>query len=392
MSREGRVAYVRAVMAASVVYQLMALDVEPWFLHAVDKLRRGFLWAGKNEANGGNCLVAWDAVCAPKELGGLGLPNLRWMHAALRARWIWLQRTASDKAWSGLPFEVNQDATALFFASVDITVGSGALLSFWEDPWLHGLSVAAIAPAVLGLVRPSCIKRRTVRDAVPLNAWALDITGELSVDAVVQYLKLWNAVASVRLGVGEDSFRWKWTADGVFSVKSAYRAFFHGTTALPGAANIWHSFAPYKHRFHAWLSLRRRCWTADRRLRRGLPSHVLCPLCGTVDETADHISLQCTFSHAIWTGFGRRTGLDLPGPSADSSLTVWWPGASDRLARRDAKRANSAIMLVMRALWVERNARVFEGVVSPVGVVLDRAVEEWNLWLASRRGLARGVS
>ncbi|KAM0928198.1 hypothetical protein ACQ4PT_002333 [Festuca glaucescens] len=43
MSRDGRVAYVRAVMAASVVYQLMALDVDPWFIQAVDKLRRGFL-------------------------------------------------------------------------------------------------------------------------------------------------------------------------------------------------------------------------------------------------------------------------------------------------------------------------------------------------------------
>ncbi|KAM0911566.1 hypothetical protein ACQ4PT_013380 [Festuca glaucescens] len=78
---DGRVAYVRAVMAASVVYQLMALDVDPWFLQAVDKLRRGFLWAGKNEAHGGNCLVAWDSVCAPKHLGGLELHNLRWMHA-----------------------------------------------------------------------------------------------------------------------------------------------------------------------------------------------------------------------------------------------------------------------------------------------------------------------
>ncbi|KAM0885379.1 hypothetical protein ACQ4PT_030381 [Festuca glaucescens] len=126
-------------------------------------------------------------------------------------------------------------------------VGSGATLRFWEDPWLQGLSVAAIAPAVLRLVRPSCIKRRTVRDAVLLNAWALDITGELTVDAVVQYLKLWSAVASVQLGVGEDTFRWKWTADGVFSVRLAYRAFFHGTTALPGAAHVWHSFAPFKH-------------------------------------------------------------------------------------------------------------------------------------------------
>jgi hypothetical protein len=46
------------------------------------------------------------------------------------------------------------------------------------------------------------MKRRSVSDAVPLNAWALDITGELTVDAVVQYLKLWRAVASVQLGVG----------------------------------------------------------------------------------------------------------------------------------------------------------------------------------------------
>jgi hypothetical protein len=34
-------------MIASVVYQLMALGLEPWFLNAVDKLRRGLLWAGK---------------------------------------------------------------------------------------------------------------------------------------------------------------------------------------------------------------------------------------------------------------------------------------------------------------------------------------------------------
>ncbi|XP_071681344.1 uncharacterized protein [Lolium perenne] len=52
---------------------LMALDVDPWFLHAVDKLRHRFLWEGKNEAHGGNCLVAWDAVCAPKHLGVLNL-------------------------------------------------------------------------------------------------------------------------------------------------------------------------------------------------------------------------------------------------------------------------------------------------------------------------------
>ncbi|KAM0877188.1 hypothetical protein ACQ4PT_035681 [Festuca glaucescens] len=90
MTREGRVVYVQAVMTASVVYQLLALDLDPWFFKAVDKLRRGFLCAGKDDAHGGCCVVAWRLVCQPKSLGGLGLHNLRMMNNALRTRWLWM--------------------------------------------------------------------------------------------------------------------------------------------------------------------------------------------------------------------------------------------------------------------------------------------------------------
>jgi hypothetical protein len=41
-------------------------------------------------------------------------------------------------------------------------------------------------------------------------------------------------------------FTWKWTANGQFSTRSAYRAFFNSSTVLPGAAQLWHSFAPFK--------------------------------------------------------------------------------------------------------------------------------------------------
>jgi hypothetical protein len=43
LTKDGRVAFVQAVLTASIVYQLMALDVDPWFIRAVDRLRRGFL-------------------------------------------------------------------------------------------------------------------------------------------------------------------------------------------------------------------------------------------------------------------------------------------------------------------------------------------------------------
>ncbi|KAM0826096.1 hypothetical protein ACQ4PT_069108 [Festuca glaucescens] len=303
MSREGHLVYVQAVMTASVIYQMLALDLDPWFIKAVDKLWRGFLWDGKDYAQGGCYTVAWRLVCQPKSLGGLGLHNLRLMNTALRTRWMWLQKMDSAKPWSGLDLQVGQDSIALFHASVRITIGDGSSTLFWEDAWVCGLTVEAIAPDLVKLVRPGLRKRRTVRDGLAGNSWPRDIAGELSVDAVVQYLRLWAAVQDVRAssgdGGGHDSFAWKWHEDGRFSSRSAYRVLFHGTVGLPGAPLVWHSFAPLKYKMHAWLALRRRCWTADRRLRRGLPSHTLCPLCNAVDETLDHLSLHCTFARGI---------------------------------------------------------------------------------------------
>jgi hypothetical protein len=69
MSREGCLVYVQEVMMASVVYQLLALDLDHRFIKGVDKLRRGFLWEGKEDAQGGSCTVVWRLVCQPKSLG-----------------------------------------------------------------------------------------------------------------------------------------------------------------------------------------------------------------------------------------------------------------------------------------------------------------------------------
>jgi hypothetical protein len=40
MLREERLVYVQVVMTASVVYQLLALDLDPWFIKAVEQLGR----------------------------------------------------------------------------------------------------------------------------------------------------------------------------------------------------------------------------------------------------------------------------------------------------------------------------------------------------------------
>jgi hypothetical protein len=325
MTREGRAVYVQAVMTTTVIYLPMALDLEPWFLQAVDKLRRGFLWAGTTEASGGCCIVAWDLVCQPEMLGGLGFHNLRLLNTALRTRWLWLEKTDVSKPWSGLELVVSRDTRALFKASIAISIGAGTTVKFWVDAWIDGVDVESIAPALIKLVRPSARRARTMADGLADHRWARDIYGELTVDALREYLMLWNAVQRVpRLGPGvDDVFRWKWTSSGRFSSSTTYRTLFHGTTPLPGAANVWNSFAPLKFKMHAWLALRRRCWTADRRRRRGLQTHIMCPLCGSRAETLDHITLQCPFATAVWTGAATRLGLPNIVPSEHAEIREW---------------------------------------------------------------------
>ncbi|GJN13052.1 hypothetical protein PR202_ga31385 [Eleusine coracana subsp. coracana] len=86
----GRAALVRFVLSAIPVYILIAINIPKWFIKAIDKIRRGFFWKGRKEAIGGSCLVAWEKVQRPLDLGGLGIQNLQVMSWALQIKWLWL--------------------------------------------------------------------------------------------------------------------------------------------------------------------------------------------------------------------------------------------------------------------------------------------------------------
>ena len=53
---------------------------------------------------------------------------------------------------------------------------------FWEDAWIGGLTVVAIALALLRLVRPAARRTHTMREGLDNNSWASDIGGELTVE------------------------------------------------------------------------------------------------------------------------------------------------------------------------------------------------------------------
>jgi hypothetical protein len=131
MSRAGRVGQVQFVLIATIIYHAMALDFPTWALKAINKICQNYLWRGRKEALGGHCLITWPKVTRPKELGVLGIPDLKNLNGALRLRWLWLRKTEPNKPWASFPFQGNADLKAFFSMAVVTEIGDGTNTLFW---------------------------------------------------------------------------------------------------------------------------------------------------------------------------------------------------------------------------------------------------------------------
>jgi hypothetical protein len=87
MNRAGQAVHTQFVMATKVIYTAITVDLPMWAVKAIEKILRGFLCKGRQEAKVGHCLLAWAKVTRPKELGGLGLFDIWKLSWALRVRW-----------------------------------------------------------------------------------------------------------------------------------------------------------------------------------------------------------------------------------------------------------------------------------------------------------------
>jgi hypothetical protein len=130
VKREGRLVLINSVVAARAVHQMVVAEAPAWMLEEINKWMRAFFWAGKDEVQGGQCLVAWRSICKPKKFGGLGVKDLRLQGLALRVRWHWLRRTDPERPWQGLPGLNDPEAAGLFQSLAQFTVGDGRLIFF----------------------------------------------------------------------------------------------------------------------------------------------------------------------------------------------------------------------------------------------------------------------
>ena len=272
----------------------------------------------------------------------------------------------------------------MFNASLSVVVGDGLNSFFWTDKWIQGRSVSDLAPALLNAVRPRTHKMRKVVDGLHNNSWAKDIKGALTVQVILDYLLLWDTIRlwqQQRNSNTPDTFSWKWTADGQFTTASAYRAFFIGQHAIPGARQLTKSRAPGRCKFFLWLAIHDRCWTNERRKRHNLQDGDSCTFCDQQSESINHLLVGCVFAREVWYMVLRKGNLQrlTPYPSA-SDFVHWWLQSRKQLRKQMRKPFDSLVILVTWILWKERNQRIFQKVALPITDLINLISDEMSVW------------
>jgi hypothetical protein len=248
--------------------------------------------------NGGQCLVAWQKICKPLSMGGLGVKDLPLQGIALQMRWDWLRHTDPLRPWQGLPLIEDLKTSKAFNSMVQISVGDGARTLFWRDRWIKGVSVQDIAPICFSKVSDKCASKRIVQEALQNNRWIGDIRGRLGTEGVIQCLILLTSVSTlVRDTSIPDRFHWPWTKSRIYTARSAYRAMCFGAESMEGASAVWKSWAPLRCKIFAWLALQCRLLTTEQRHRHGLQDQVsACFTCLQEPGELNHILMDCVYA------------------------------------------------------------------------------------------------
>jgi hypothetical protein len=182
-----------------------------------------------------------------------------------------------------------------------------------------------------------------------------------------QFVSLWSLVMQVQRSNEPDQFTWRFTTSGVYTSSSAYRAQFHGSYAHYEWNRVWKAPVEPKCKFFSWLLLQNKLWTADWLARHGNPANTICQLCHTQQETAFHITAQCTFSTAVWTQLANWMGITSTSPQLSSfnSLKQWWT-AMTTTGIGDSKQRACKFIYTVWNLWKERCRRLYDNKAMPL--------------------------
>ena len=171
------------------------------------------------------------------------------------------------------------------------------------------------------------------------------ITSAVHIEEIVS---LWIRIQDVHLQQGvQDTITWRWTGDGKYSTRSAYRIQFRGSLASFSTELIWNAHVENKCKIFAWILVQDNILTAQNLQRRGWPHHQQCVLCNGPLETGLHLCLCCPFAKGVWNhilSWENFPQIQQQPQVQPTDIRSWWEEVTTKVPRSERRRLNGTII------------------------------------------------
>ncbi|KAM6562790.1 hypothetical protein CsatB_022788 [Cannabis sativa] len=382
LSKAGRATLIKSVGLALPLYAMQTTKLSNRLARKIDGLVRDFWW-GSEKGNKGIHLKAWDKLCLPKSLGGLGFRKSKEMNQAFLAKWGWNLLTGNQslccrileaKYLRGKSFLdcVPKASDSWFWKNVtksrDVIrkgackrVADGQDTIIWLDPWIAHLK--GFTPHSSGRV----VSRETkVAELLLQNGgWNIQKLHSLFNQETI------SAILSegIPAGRGKDSWFWTLESNGRFSCKSAYLAQTVDSSSprevAPSMWNkLWNSKIPERLKVLWWCILSKALPVRSVLGRRFPIEDESCPLCGTESETMEHLFLSCNVAFHLWRS--SPWGIF---PICDAGIRMWdWVKFLWDLKNKGINEQETFLYasIIIDTIWRTRNEKVHNN--SPVDI------------------------
>ncbi|KAJ9700981.1 hypothetical protein PVL29_006352 [Vitis rotundifolia] len=383
----------------------------------IEKLQRDFLWSGVGEGKRDH-LVRWDVVCKPKTIGGLGLGNISWRNLALLGKWLWRYPREGSALWHQVILSIygshsnGWDANTLvrwshrcpwkaiaqvfqgFSLITRYVVGNGERIRFWEDLWRGDLPLGTQYPRLFRVVVDKNISISSVLGPSRPFSWNLNFRRNLSDSEIEDLEGLMRSLDDLYLSPSASNARlWPLSSSGLFSVKSFFLALSQSSGSPQNFPSkfVWKSQVPFKVKSFVWLVAHKKVNTNDmlqvRRPYKAL-SPDICILCMKHGESADHLFLHCSLTIGLWHRLFQLAKMDwVPPRSIYDMMSINFKGFGN--SKRGIVLWQAASIALIRVVWWERNATIFEDRERNSEFLWDSIVFLASLWAFCSKAFKR---
>jgi len=178
LSMAGRICLIKYVLSSIPLFFMSLFRLPSVVADKLIQIQRNFLWGWGSE---GKKIIwaSWKKVCEPRDIGGLGIIDLRTFNLAFLGKWIW--RLGSENGglwkkildskyggWRSLREEGTSRRSSLWWKDLkevwasegwgrsfedgfEWNVGNGKDISFWEDSWLSCGAMKGVFPRLFSI-------------------------------------------------------------------------------------------------------------------------------------------------------------------------------------------------------------------------------------------------